>query len=131
VDDAPWGFAPSHYGRWVNVSNRWGWIPGPRNVRPVYAPALVAFVGGSGWSVSISLGGGSPIGWFPLGPREVYVPSYQASRDYFNRVNVTNTVINNTTITNVYKNYSSGTINVDHARYAAAHVAADRKLSHL
>lgn len=48
VDDAPWGFAPSHYGRWVNVSDRWGWIPGPRNVRAVYAPALVAFLGGSG-----------------------------------------------------------------------------------
>ncbi|MDO8262456.1 MAG: hypothetical protein Q7T21_04440, partial [Gallionella sp.] len=118
VDDAPWGFAPSHYGRWVYVSNRWGWIPGPRNVRPIYAPALVAFVGGSGWSVSLSFGGGSPIGWFPLGPREVYVPSYQASRDYFTRVNVNNTVINNTIITNVYNNYSSGTINVDQVNYA-------------
>ncbi|MGZ9058413.1 MAG: DUF6600 domain-containing protein, partial [Burkholderiaceae bacterium] len=118
VDNAPWGFAPSHYGRWVYVTNRWGWIPGPRNVRPVYAPALVAFVGGSGWSVSISLGGGSPIGWFPLGPREVYVPSYQASRDYFTRVNVNNTVINNTIITNVYNNYSSGTINVNQVNYA-------------
>ena len=123
VDDAPWGFAPAHYGRWVNVSNRWGWVPGPRNVRPVYAPALVAFVGGSGWTASIALGGGGPIGWFPLGPREVYVPSYQASRDYFNRVNVTNTVINNTIITNVYNNYSSGTINVDHANYANRAVA--------
>ena len=124
VDNAPWGFAPSHYGRWVNVSNRWGWVPGPRNVRPVYAPALVAFVvGGSGWSVSISLGGGSPIGWFPLGPREVYVPSYQASRDYFKRVNVNNTVINNTTITNVYNNYSSGSINVGRVNYANRTVA--------
>ena len=123
VDNAPWGFAPSHYGRWVNVSNRWGWIPGPRNVRPVYAPALVAFVGGRGWSVSLSLGGGSPIGWFPLGPREVYVPSYQASRDYFTRVNVNNTVINNTTITNVYNNYSSDTINVNQVNYANRTVA--------
>ena len=123
VDDAPWGFAPSHYGRWIYVSDRWGWIPGPRNVRPVYAPALVAFVGGSGWSVSISLGRGSPIGWFPLGPREVYVPSYHASRDYFTRVNVNNTVINNTTITNVYNNYSSGTINVDQVNYANRAVA--------
>ncbi|MBS1133182.1 MAG: hypothetical protein H6R02_323 [Burkholderiaceae bacterium] len=123
VDDAPWGFAPSHYGRWVYVSNRWGWIPGPRNVRPVYAPALVAFVGGSGWSMSISLGGGSPIGWFPLGPREVYVPSYQASRDYFTRVNVNNTVINNTIITNLYNNYSSGTINVGQVNYANRAVA--------
>ena len=118
VDNAPWGFAPSHYGRWVYVSHRWGWIPGPRNVRPVYAPALVAFVGGSGWSVSISLGGGSPIGWFPLGPREVYVPSYQVSRDYFTRVNVNNTVINNTVITHVFNNYSSGTINIGQVNYA-------------
>lgn len=123
VDDAPWGFAPSHYGRWVYISHRWGWIPGPRNIRPIYAPALVAFVGGSGWSLSISLGGGSPIGWFPLGPREVYVPSYQVSRNYFTQVNVSNTVINNTTITNVYNNYSSGTINVNQVNYANRTVA--------
>ncbi|MCC7200380.1 MAG: hypothetical protein IT483_12790 [Gammaproteobacteria bacterium] len=118
VDDAPWGFAPSHYGRWAYTSNRWGWVPGPRNVRPMYAPALVAFVGGNGWSVSLNFGGRSPVGWFPLGPREVYVPSYPASRDYFSRVNVNNTVINNTTITNVYNNYSSGNINVNQPRYA-------------
>lgn len=117
VDDAPWGFAPSHYGRWVYVSNHWGWIPGPRNARPVYAPALVAFVGGQGWSISISLGDSSPIGWFPLGPREVYVPSYHASQDYFRRVNVNNTVINNTVINNVYNNYSTGTINVNQVNY--------------
>jgi len=123
VDDAPWGFAPSHYGRWVFVSSRWGWIPGPRHVRPVYAPALVAFVGGSGWSLSLSLGGGSPIGWFPLGPREVYVPSYRASRDYFTRVNVHNTVINNTTITNVYNNYQRGDTNVTQVNHVNREVA--------
>ncbi len=118
IDSAPWGFAPSHYGRWVSVGGRWGWVPGPRNVRPVYAPALVAFVGGSGWSLSVSLGGGaSAVGWFPLGPREVYVPSYHASRDYFNRVNQHNTVVNNTTIINVYNNYSSGRINVNQVNY--------------
>ena len=66
VDDAPWGFAPFHYGRWAYVSNRWGWIPGPVNVRPVYAPALVAFVGGAGFSISVS--SGPAIGWIPLGP---------------------------------------------------------------
>lgn len=123
VDNAPWGFAPSHYGRWVYISNRWGWIPGPRNVRPVYAPALVVFIGGSGWSLSLSLGGGSPIGWFPLGPREVYVPSYRASRDYFTRVNVNNTVINNTIINNVYNNYANGDINVTQVNYVNRSVA--------
>jgi len=117
VDEAPWGFAPSHYGRWAHISNRWGWIPGPRNVRSVYSPAVVAFVGGSRWSLSISSGGAAPIGWFPLGPREVYVPSYHASRDYFARVNVNNTTINNTSITNFYNNYSSGTINVTQVNY--------------
>lgn len=102
IDDQPWGFAPSHYGRWVYVSNGWGWVPSPRHVRPVYAPALVAFVGGSNWGVSI----GSPIGWFPLGPRDVYVPWYQVSRGYFGRVNVHNTVVvNNVYVTNIYNDY--------------------------
>ncbi|HET6604606.1 MAG TPA: DUF6600 domain-containing protein [Xanthomonadaceae bacterium] len=105
VDDMPWGFAPSHYGRWVHVGSRWGWTPGPRHHRPVYAPAMVAFFGGSGLSVSLSLGS-RPVGWFPLGPRDVYVPGYQVSRDYFTRVNSYNTtVINNTSITNIYNNY--------------------------
>jgi hypothetical protein len=123
VDNAPWGFAPSHYGRWVYVGYRWAWVPGPRRVRPIYAPALVAFVGGSGWNVPVSIGGGAqPIGWFPIGPREVYVPSYPVSRDYFNQVNVNNTVVNNTTITNVYNNYSSGTINVNQVNYANRNV---------
>jgi hypothetical protein len=109
IDNASWGFAPFHYGRWVQVRNRWGWCPGQRHVRAIYAPALVAFVGGSGWGANISIGGGGPVGWFPLGPRDVYVPWYRASRGYFNNVNVRNTtVINNTYITNVYNNYSNG-----------------------
>lgn len=85
VDDAPWGFAPYHYGRWVSVRGRWGWIPGPRDLRAVYAPALVAFVGGSGWNVSI--GSGAPIGWFPLGPGDIYNPWYASSAGYYRRVN--------------------------------------------
>ncbi|MBX3724684.1 MAG: hypothetical protein KF823_02055 [Xanthomonadales bacterium] len=105
IDDAPWGFAPSHYGRWVYVSNGWGWVPGPRHVRPVWAPAMVAFVGGSNWSLAVSTGG-PPIGWFPLGPRDVYVPWYRVSRPYFGRINVHNTVvINNTYVTNIYNDY--------------------------
>jgi hypothetical protein len=95
VDDQPWGYAPFHYGRWVNVYGRWGWVAGPPAVRPVYAPALVVFVGGSP-------GGGGNVGWFPLGPREVYVPSYHVSPAYVNRVNVSNTTVNVTQVTNVY-----------------------------
>ncbi len=112
VDHAPWGFAPFHYGRWVSVSNYWGWIPVPRHRRSIYAPALVAFIGGRGWSPSFSSGYGSSIGWFPLGPRDVYVPCYQASRDYFTRINGNNTVINNTIITDIYNNYARGDIDI-------------------
>ena len=95
LDDEPWGYAPFHYGRWLSIRGRWGWVPGPPEVRPVYAPALVVFVGGGG-------GFSGNMGWFPLAPREVYVPSYPVSRGYVNRVNVSNTTVNNTTVTNVY-----------------------------
>jgi hypothetical protein len=102
VDDAPWGFAPAHYGRWVFYNGFWAWAPGPIMVaRPVYAPALVAWVGGPHWGVSVSVGGG--VGWFPLGWGEPYVPAYHVSRTYFEQVNVTNTRITNITrITNTY-----------------------------
>lgn len=116
IDDAPWGFAPFHYGRWVYVGNRWGWCPGRIDVRPVYAPALVAFVGG-GVNVSIGIGGG-PIGWFPLGWGEPYIPSYHVSRNYFTNVNVSNTVINTTVINNYYGNYSAGNVNYNQINYA-------------
>lgn len=86
VDDSPWGFAPYHYGRWIHLRRGWGWIPGPLAVQPVYAPALVVFVGGN-WSVGISI---APIGWFPLGPGEIYNPWYHASRHYYTHINVTN-----------------------------------------
>jgi len=95
VDDDPWGYAPFHYGRWASFDGRWGWVPGPREERPVYSPALVAFIGGG---VAV----GTTVAWFPLGPREVYVPAYHVSPAYVNRVNITNTTVNQTTITNVY-----------------------------
>src|SRR5215475_6003080 len=110
VDDAPWGFAPFHYGRWVVVGGVWGWVPvAPRPavvtvayVRPVYAPALVAWVGGPRFGVSIGVGGGG-VAWFPLGPRDVYCPSYRVGPRYVERVNVYNTtIINRTQVTNVY-----------------------------
>ncbi|MGM9489036.1 DUF6600 domain-containing protein [Ideonella sp. YS5] len=105
VDDARWGFAVSHYGRWAHIRGRWGWIPGPVRERAYYAPALVAFVGGPNFSLSISTGGvGAGVAWFPLGPREVYRPAYQVSPRYFERVNISNTVVNKTVINNVYIN---------------------------
>jgi hypothetical protein len=83
IDDAPWGFAPFHYGRWAYVNFRWVWVPGTAVARPVYAPALVVFIGGGPADPS-----GDGIGWFPLGPREVYVPPYAASTTYVQRINV-------------------------------------------
>ena len=111
VDDASWGFAPFHYGRWVQIGPRWAWVPGQRMERPVYAPALVAFVGGGGLSVAIGIGSGvSAVGWVPLGPREVYVPPYGGSIEYIRRVNRTNvTNVNNITINNITVNRNTTT----------------------
>ena len=121
IDDAPWGFAPFHYGRWAYVGNRWGWCPGAREARPYYAPALVAFVGG-GVSVGVSIGG--PVGWFPLGPRDVYFPGYHVSQRYFTNVNVSNTtVVNTTVINNYYGNYSRGNVNYTQINYANRNIA--------
>ena len=103
VDDAAWGFAPYHYGRWVYVGY-WAWVPGPVYVRPVYAPALVAWFGGDHFGIGLSFGGG--YGWCPLGYGEPYIPWYEGSRGYFQRVNVTNTRITN--ITYVTNNYYNG-----------------------
>ena len=101
VDDAPWGYAPSHYGRWVWTGGYWAWAPGRVVARPVYAPALVAFVGGSHFHVRAS--SGPAVGWFPLGWRDPYIPSYRASPTYVRNVNVTH-VTNVTNITNMYNN---------------------------
>jgi hypothetical protein len=106
IDDAPWGFAPFHYGRWLQVDGRWGWSPvygphvGLEIGRPVYAPALVAFIGGGGFGISLSVGGAvAGIGWVPLGPDEPFHPWYHASRGYVRNVNVVN--VSNTTINNI------------------------------
>jgi hypothetical protein len=56
--------------------------------RPVFAPALVAWIGGSNVSVGVSIGGPS-VGWVPLGPREIYHPTYQVTNIYVRNVNVT------------------------------------------
>ncbi|MFM0031630.1 FecR protein [Paraburkholderia madseniana] len=123
VDDAPWGFAPYHYGRWAYDDDSWAWVPGPvvESEPPVYAPALVAFVGGGGdgvnWGVSLAIGGAVAAGvaWFPLGPGEPWHPHWgdhdHWSPGYYNRVNNTTVVNNynrnvtNVNVTNIHNTY--------------------------
>jgi hypothetical protein len=131
IDDAPWGFAPFHYGRWVRLSPGWAWVPGPIVARPVYAPALVAFVGGSGWQASIGIGS-EPVAWFPLAPHEPFIPSYRVSQTYVQRVNITQVNATNmdvTRITYANRNVAGAVTAVPrdafvHARPVAAAAAA-------
>jgi hypothetical protein len=93
VSNERWGWAPYHYGRWTNVNQRWYWVPGETVSRPVYAPALVAFV---------PFPQDDRVGWVPLGPGDPYVsryydrnyqPQYIGSTTYITKnVNVTNIV---------------------------------------
>ncbi|MGC2252065.1 MAG: DUF6600 domain-containing protein, partial [Acidobacteriaceae bacterium] len=87
VDADAWGFAPFHYGRWTDLGSRWGWIPGPPGVSPVYAPAMVAFVGGASFAGEA----GTPLaGWIPLGAGEPFYPAHACSRACFTQVNLSN-----------------------------------------
>ena len=139
IDDAPWGFAPFHYGRWVSIGGRWGWSPGTVVARPVYAPALVAFIGGGGWGVTLASGPAMPaVGWVPLAPFEVYHPYYRTSVAYVRNVNVTSvnrtvinnitnvTVVNRTTVVNNYANQRGATVvpSAAFTRAAPVHRAA-------
>lgn len=86
VDNAPWGFAPFHYGRWAQIGAQWAWVPGPMNQRPSYAPALVQFEGGNRFDQDRRV---PPQGnWFPLAPGQPWRPNYpigQRPNDNFNR----------------------------------------------
>jgi hypothetical protein len=127
VADEPWGAAPFHYGRWVVVGGRWGWIPGPREVHPVWSPAQVVFAGG------IQVGGVGVSVWFPLGPGEAYRPWYPCSPAYINQINITNihesrvvhvqtTYVNIVNVTNVtYVNRTVGVTAMNQADFAAGH----------
>ncbi len=101
VDSTSWGFAPFHYGRWVPVDGGWAWAPtlpnAPLNAPPVYAPALVAFVGqnagvgmGSGFGFALGTPTLYPFGslaWTPLWPGEFYLPPYPVDRAYLRAIN--------------------------------------------
>jgi len=106
IDDAPWGFAPFHYGRWAFADFGWVWVPGHMEaavgmarMRPVYAPALVVFVGGGGFEMGAAA-------WFPLGPGEVYRPAYAVSAAYVTNINIMHVsnvaVINSVDVVNVH-----------------------------
>ncbi len=138
VDNARWGFAPFHYGRWIQVQNRWGWVPGDGQgevgaAYPVYSPALVSFVDVGGAALAGAalgfaageLSGGYAPAWIPLGPREPYYPWYHCRADYFGRVNAPygvprtiidrgptyiNSVTNIRTVNNVFINRQAATV---------------------
>jgi hypothetical protein len=80
VDESPWGFAPSHYGRWVRLGEKWYWLPGPRQISPVYAPALVKWLEDPTER--------DAVGWSPLGPYVPFEPYYPASPMHARALNV-------------------------------------------
>ncbi len=125
IDDAPWGFAPFHYGRWAMFGGAWVWVPGRMvvGVRPVYAPALVAFVGGPRFGVAVGVGGAGMAAWFPLGPREPYIPAYHVSEVYVRQVNithVTNVTVINTNVRYVNQGVPGAVTVVSHETFAGA-----------
>jgi hypothetical protein len=67
VDRAAWGWAPFHYGRWVNLGGRWGWAPRGRYDQVSYVPATVRFLDGP-------YAGTSVIRWVPLGWDDPFDP---------------------------------------------------------
>ena len=84
VDDQPWGFAPAHYGRWASQHGRWAWTPGRwGTARPVYAPAVVGWLGGP----ALTVGDAPAIGWVALAPDELLFPGYAVSAKYWNALN--------------------------------------------
>ena len=84
--------------------------------RPVYAPALVTFLGVgavAGIGMGAALAGGR-VGWLPLGPREPFRPWYRASDSYFRQVNVAHvtnfTTINRDVTINNFANRRAATV---------------------
>ncbi|HWC64937.1 MAG TPA: DUF6600 domain-containing protein, partial [Thermoanaerobaculia bacterium] len=128
IADEPWGWAPYHYGRWINHSSRWFWVPvAPGLAFATYSPALVAFVGGGpGWSASFSIGGGGYMGWFPLAPRDPFVPwwgsherDYGRAGGYGNVTNVTYVNRNYVTVVNREAFVSGGAVSGNYVRDAS------------
>jgi hypothetical protein len=96
IDDAPWGFAPTHYGRWLFTGGRWGWVASPSAAastpsRPLFAPALVGFFGSQESAVWNPAAAATPVvGWYPLAPGEIYWPAYSTQLPYVRALNAAN-----------------------------------------
>src|SRR4030095_13844558 len=89
ISNDRWGWATSHYGRWTQHRSRWYWVPVRPRTRVVYAPAVREFVRVR-----------DHVGWFPLHPRDRYVPWWdRRERDRFDR-NITYVNRNYVTIVN-------------------------------
>ena len=82
----------SHYGRWAQFGGRWGWVPQPvaeqgygygGDYRPIYAPALVTFLGAAVGAFTAAAFASGAIGWSPLGIHEPYYPPYRVSPALF------------------------------------------------
>jgi hypothetical protein len=90
IDDQPWGFSTSHYGRWAFVGGRWAWVPGSFVAHPMFAPAVVAFLGTRTVGLSVADSSVPAIAWFPLAPGEAYWPAYTADLAYVRGLNLGN-----------------------------------------
>ncbi len=114
IEDEAWGFCPFHYGRWVLIAGVWGWLPGPIVPLPVYAPAMVAFLGG--FSIGVDF-----VAWFPLGPLDPFFPWYHYGGNYLQMVNITN-VRNVTNITNIINARNINNVNYTYKTVATTAV---------
>jgi hypothetical protein len=90
IDDQPWGFAPFHYGRWAFVGEHWAWVPGSFVAHPMFAPAVVAFLGTRSVGLSVADSSVPAVAWFPLAPGEAYWPAYTNDLAYVRKLNLGN-----------------------------------------
>ena len=99
------GWAP--YGRWVNVNQRWYWVPGETVSCPLYSPALVAFV---------AFEQDDRVGWVQLGPGDPYVPRYY-DRDYQPQyIGSTAYITQNVNVTNIVNYNVPGAVTIVRTR---------------
>lgn len=80
IEDAPWGFAPFHYGRWLRWQDRWVWSPGSPSYRP--APIYGGRLGGGGTADTPTPGPGAvhsplPRGFRPPDARHEVRPGWE------------------------------------------------------